>query len=162
MYDFELFSSFNNDQLRGLLGDLFRSAPQEHVMVIWAKLGDGVDLQGIFRDAANPGQQQFRLKYRGSLEHRSVETAMLAWKYMVNLSPEDVEVYKCVAFDIWRGLPFNSSTYKAIMPLNHPVCDIPVPDSTDQTQNIIKSSFSLSAPGGGLGMNAGISSDLES
>ena len=99
MYSFELFSSFSEGQIRGIFRDLFRSAPQEHSMAMWAKIADGIDLQGIYRDATNDAQEQARrITYRGGLKYRFVEAALSCWMYIVNVDPLEVDQYKEVAF----------------------------------------------------------------
>ena len=48
-YGTELFITFSDAEVTGILEDLFDRAPREHTLATWAKVADTIDIIAIYR-----------------------------------------------------------------------------------------------------------------
>lgn len=140
LYTFEVLELFTDDEMRRFFADIFDSHPLAHTMAMYANACNGVDFLGIHQPSGSPEEQAYRDRYKAKNRYLFIELSLLTWKYRVNINPALEDKYKEKVFEGWRNLPTDDHAYMALIG-NENSGTVPVPSSTDQTQNMVKSLF---------------------
>ncbi len=118
MYGFDYLRSRTNDQFALLLEAWYESDPLAHAMAMWAKLADSFPFARVYTNVVG-GDQADRLSWQLSFKLRFIRAGILVWKFMVNIDPAMVDIYKMRAFEEWKMMVLkNQAVIDALEPFD--------------------------------------------
>ncbi|KAJ9607426.1 hypothetical protein H2200_008499 [Cladophialophora chaetospira] len=142
IYGFELFARMSEAQIRKVLDDMYSKDPRGHGLGFYAILADAIDFDGIYRVAThNAEEERYRQAWRAGIKYRFIETAMLTWKYCLNVHPDFADVYNAVKFQKFKDIPYSDGNQQLFAGVVKGVRTIPIHDATHKFRKPVESIF---------------------